>query len=75
MQELARKHGVARLLAIMQEVMDYSERMMRGLLAALPDGTATFEDFCDGDGILDNGDKEDRAVLDPHAGGPSGATG
>jgi N-methylhydantoinase B len=58
--ELARKHGVARLLAIMQEVMDYSERMMRGLLAALPDGTAAFEDFCDGDGILDNGDKEDR---------------
>ncbi|HXD97245.1 MAG TPA: hydantoinase B/oxoprolinase family protein, partial [Candidatus Acidoferrum sp.] len=60
LQELARKHGVPRLLAIMQEVMDYSERMMRGLLAALPDGTATFEDFCDGDGILDNGDKEDR---------------
>jgi N-methylhydantoinase B len=60
LQELARKHGVARLLAIMQEVMDYSERMMRALLAALPDGTATFEDFCDGDGILDNGDKEDR---------------
>ena len=23
-------------------------------------GSATFEDFCDGDGILDNGDKEDR---------------
>jgi N-methylhydantoinase B len=60
LQDLAGKHGVPRLLAIMQEVMDYSERMMRALLAALPDGTATFEDFCDGDGILDNGDKEDR---------------
>jgi N-methylhydantoinase B len=60
LQALARKHGVTRLLAIMQEVLDYSERMMRGLLAALPDGTATFEDFCDGDGILDEGDKEDR---------------
>jgi N-methylhydantoinase B len=60
LQELARKHGVARLLAIMQEVLDYSERVMRTLLAALPDGTATFEDFCDGDGILDNGDKDDR---------------
>ena len=60
LQELAGKHGVTRLLAIMQEVMDYSERMMRALLAALPDGTAAFEDFCDGDGILDNGDKEDR---------------
>jgi N-methylhydantoinase B len=60
LQELARKHGPARLLAIMQEVMDYSERMMRGLLARLPDGTATFEDFCDGDGIVEEGDKEDR---------------
>jgi len=57
--ELARKHGAARLLTIMQEVMDYSERMMRAALAALPDGTAVFEDFCDGDGILEEGEKED----------------
>ena len=40
--------------------MDYSERMMRALLAALPDGTADFEDFCDGDGVIENGDKDDR---------------
>jgi N-methylhydantoinase B len=60
LQELARKHGVPRLLAIMQAVLDYSERMMGGLLAALPDGTATFEDFCDGDGILEDGVAEDR---------------
>jgi N-methylhydantoinase B len=60
LQELARRHGVERLLTIMQEVMDYSERMMRTLLAALPDGTASFADFCDGDGILENGDKEDQ---------------
>jgi N-methylhydantoinase B len=60
LQELARKHGVDRLLAIMQSVLDYSERMMRGMLAALPDGTAAFEDFCDGDGILDDGAAEDR---------------
>jgi N-methylhydantoinase B len=57
--ELARKYGAARLLAIMQEVMDYSERMMRAALAALPDGTAGFEDFCDGDGIIEEGEKED----------------
>ena len=60
LQELARKHGAERLLAIMQEVMDYSERLMRGMLARLPDGTAVFEDFCDGDGIIEDGDKEDR---------------
>ena len=57
--ELARKYGADRLLAIMQGVMDYSERMMRAALVALPDGTASFEDFCDGDGILEEGEKED----------------
>jgi N-methylhydantoinase B len=60
LQELARKLGVDRLLGIMQDVLDYSERMMRRMLAALPDGTATFEDFCDGDGILEPGDAHDR---------------
>ncbi len=59
LEELARKHGVGRLLGIMQEVMDYSERMMRSMLRALPDGTASFEDFCDGDGIIADGDDAD----------------
>jgi N-methylhydantoinase B len=59
LEELAERHGADRLLQIMQEVMDYSERMMRAMLAALPDGTASFEDFCDGDGILEEGEKED----------------
>jgi N-methylhydantoinase B len=57
--ELAQKYGAARLCAIMQAVLDYSERMMRAALSALPDGTASFEDFCDGDGIIEEGEKED----------------
>ena len=57
--ELAVKYGTDRLLQIMQAVMDYSERMMRAALAALPDGIARFEDFCDGDGVIEEGDKED----------------
>ena len=57
--ELARKYGAPRLLEIMRDVIDYSERMMRAMLARLPDGTATFEDFCDGDGIVEEGEKED----------------
>jgi N-methylhydantoinase B len=60
LQELARKHGVGRLLKVMQEVMDYSERMMRAMLTALPDGTASFEELCDGDGVLEEGETEDR---------------
>src|SRR5690606_20948339 len=60
LQALARKYGAEALLAIMQEVLDYSETMMRKALAALPDGESSFEDFCDGDGVVEAGDTEDR---------------
>lgn len=60
LKSLADKHGVDTVLAAMQEVMSYSERMMRSLISALPDGESTFEDFCDGDGIVEEGDNEDR---------------
>lgn len=57
--DLADKYGADRLTDIMQEVLDYSERMMRTLLAKLPDGEGAFEDYCDGDGILEQGETED----------------
>ena len=59
LQTLAQKHGSEQLVSGMSEVLDYSERMMRSLIAALPDGTAQFEDFLDGDGILEQGESED----------------
>ena len=49
---LADKYGVDSLTHIMQEVMDYSERLMRLMLSELPDGEGVFSDFCDGDGII-----------------------
>jgi N-methylhydantoinase B len=58
--ELAKKYGAGRLLKIMQEVLDYSERMMRAMLSGLPDGTASFEELCDGDGVLEDGESTDR---------------
>lgn len=58
--ELAAKYGPERLLRVMGEVMDYSEAMMRFLLRQLPDGEGSFEDICDGDGILDAGATEDE---------------
>ena len=57
---LARRYGVERLMRIMQGVMDYSETLMRQALAALPDGEGSFEGFCDGDGVLEPGETEDR---------------
>ena len=59
LSELATKYGTDTLLSIMQEVLDYSETMMRAALRALPDGDAEFTDVLDGDGIIDPGDTDD----------------
>ena len=58
--ELAAKYGTDTLLRIMQEVLDYSETMMRAALRALPDGCAEFTDVFDGDGVIAPGDTEDE---------------
>lgn len=50
---LAERYGSDELIDTMAEVMDYSERLMRAMLKELPDGEGTFEDFLDGDGIVD----------------------
>ena len=54
LQALAGRYGGARLIDIMAQVMDYSDRLMRATLRALPDGVGVFEDICDGDGIADD---------------------
>mgnify|MGYP003145692370 CR=1 FL=1 len=59
LQGLAEKYGVDELLTIMSRILDYSETMMRAALARVPDGTSSFEDTIDGDGILEPGETED----------------
>ncbi len=59
LQALARRYGAERIVAYMAEVIDYSDRLMRAALKALPDGEGYFEDFCDGDGIPDAPDGSD----------------
>jgi N-methylhydantoinase B len=59
LEALARRYGADGLIAMMAEVMDYSERLMRAMLSDLPDGEGRFEDFCDGDGIADDADGRD----------------
>src|SRR5262249_11676975 len=54
LQSLAQRYGAAELVATMAQVMDYSERLMRGTLGELPDGEGVFEELCDGDGIADD---------------------
>jgi N-methylhydantoinase B len=60
LQALARKYGVETLLQIMDEVLDYSETMMRAALRSLPDGEAEFTDLFDGDGVVAPGAARDE---------------
>jgi N-methylhydantoinase B len=48
--ELARRHGLERLRAGMDEILAYAERRTSAALAALPDGTYTAEDMLEDDG-------------------------
>lgn len=60
---LAGKYGADTLRSVMDDILDYSERLMRLRLAELPDGEAVFEDWCDGDGILAEGAGRDEPFL------------
>lgn len=62
LQAMARRYGTDRLVRTMDEVMDYSERLMRVALSELPDGEGSFEDFLDGDGIPDTEDGRDAPI-------------
>jgi N-methylhydantoinase B len=51
LQELARRYGRERLAALMRALVDHTERLVRREIASWPDGTATFTDHLDSDGI------------------------
>jgi N-methylhydantoinase B len=48
---LADQFGLDRLMELMIEIDRYAERVARAAIAELPDGTASFEDFIDDDGV------------------------
>jgi len=49
--ELIARHGRAAVASLMTELIDYAERMARAAIAELPDGTVSFEDWIDDDGV------------------------
>lgn len=51
LQALAGRYGNGVIAAAMEGLLDRSERMARAEIAALPDGTYTFEDWLDNDGL------------------------
>ena len=53
-QGLARRYGADILCVEMDHLLDYTEKMTRAELSALPDGEWTFEDFLDDDGFSED---------------------
>lgn len=52
-EALVRRYGRAVLTDCLDEMIAYSERQMRSYIRDLPDGTYTWEDAIDNDGIVD----------------------
>src|SRR5262249_12237262 len=51
LQELARRYGAKELEHMMGELLDHTETLLRREIASWPDGTVTFTDYLDSDGI------------------------
>ncbi len=51
LREMAAKYGMPRVARYMNHLLDYSERLVRAELAALPAGEFAAEDFLDDDGF------------------------
>ena len=51
MREVIQKYGLAEVLRYSDEILRYSERMTRHVIADLPDGEYTYTDYMDDDGI------------------------
>jgi N-methylhydantoinase B len=54
MIELAEKYGEGELQALIEELLDYSERLLRAQLRAMPAGDFSAEDWLDDDGVTDH---------------------
>ncbi len=49
--DMVSRYGLPEIYTAMQELLAYTERLTRSLITSLPDGTFTFKDFLDDDGI------------------------
>jgi N-methylhydantoinase B len=69
LKELMAKYGVAKVDALAEELLAYSERLMRAELKKLPAGRFEAEDFMDSDGVTENAIRMAVAVtIDPKMG-------
>jgi N-methylhydantoinase B len=52
-QEVVAKYGLEKVNDLVDDLLAYSERLMRAELRKMPAGTFTAEDYLDGDGVTD----------------------
>jgi N-methylhydantoinase B len=66
--EVAEKYGERRIQTLIEELLDYSERLVRAELRTMPAGEFSAEDWLDDDGVMDLPRKiAVRLKLDPEA--------
>jgi len=53
LREVCARYGIERMKQAVQELLEYSEELMRAFLLQVPPGTYRAEDFLDNDGISD----------------------
>ncbi|SFM88669.1 hydantoinase B/oxoprolinase family protein [Thermodesulforhabdus norvegica] len=58
LEELISKYGLETCVSYAEALMDYAEKVMRGVISGIPDGTYSFTDFMDDDGV----EREDIAI-------------
>jgi N-methylhydantoinase B/oxoprolinase/acetone carboxylase alpha subunit len=51
LHELVARYGHERLVGLMTDLIDHTEKVVRAEIASWPDGSATFVDYLDSDGI------------------------
>ena len=54
LREICARYGLPHVTRQMRDLADYSERVMRHTIAAIPDGDYSFQDTLDSDGITDD---------------------
>ena len=69
LRELCERYSLRRVQCAATELLDYSEKMMRALLAQVPRGVYKAEDFLDDDGVSDRPVKIQVAI---HVAGQTG---
>ncbi|MCH8287079.1 hydantoinase B/oxoprolinase family protein [candidate division KSB1 bacterium] len=52
--DIVKENGKAEVFRYMEELQDYSERMVRALIKGIPNGTYSFTDYMDDDGFSEN---------------------